>query len=136
MATPEPRDAFDLERSQAPPTCRQMVLSLPSLNKSQLDKSSTVCFVCLDRPRDGQYAVRVPCLKSNRGRKIRKGLVLLHGKELVPWDAVLEDDRAVYIRMLEVSFQHLGNWKKWLPFYGVVSVTEVVVCLKEAVVLV
>ncbi|KAH6641045.1 hypothetical protein F5144DRAFT_599709 [Chaetomium tenue] len=27
--------------------------------------------------------------------------------------------------MVEVCFQHLGRWRKWLPFYGVVSVTEV-----------
>jgi hypothetical protein len=27
----------------------------------------------------------------------------------------------------------MGKWRKWLPFYGVVSVTEVMVSLKETV---
>jgi hypothetical protein len=50
---------------------------------------------------------------------------------LEPWDTVFEDDRAVYIRMLNACFQHLGEWRRWLPFYGVVSVTEVMVSLTE-----
>jgi hypothetical protein len=153
MATNAGQSAWDIERAEPLPeeTIESfLLLTLPSYTKSRLDKSGTVCFVCLDCPRDGQYAVQVKCLKSKRGRKIRAWRIGFADDEspsdtpsrfetgkgtpiygpLEPWDTVFEDDRAVYTRMLNVCFQYMGEWRRWLPFYGVVSVTEVMVSLK------
>ena len=148
MATDTPRNACDLERAEP---VSEDTIEWPPPTKSPLDQAGTVCFVCLDRPRDGQYAVQVQCLKSKRGREIRAWRIGFADEEspsdtpsqfkkrkktpiyepLQPWDAVFEDDRAVYIRMLDVCFQYIGEWRKWLPFYGVVCVTEVMVSLPE-----
>ncbi|KAK3291662.1 uncharacterized protein B0H64DRAFT_330430 [Chaetomium fimeti] len=156
MAAPERRLGLDIERSACLPeeTAVPPPPALPSHTQDPLYKSGTVCFVCLDSPRDGQYVVKVKCLKPKRKRKIIQWtLETTHSESLSetssdtpshssesrtvrmrketaiyerrqPWDTVLEDDRKVYIRMLEACFQHLGKWRKWLPFYGVVSVTE------------
>jgi hypothetical protein len=148
MATNAGRNACDIERAEPLPeeTIESPPPALPSDTKSSLDKSGTVLFVCLDCPRDGQYAVQVQCLKSRRGRKIRAWRIKIiedespsfeKGKRtpiygpLEPWDTVFEDDRAVYTRMLNVCFQYMGKWRKWLPFYGVVNVTEVMVSSKR-----
>lgn len=155
MSTSAVRNALDLERSEI--LLEEILLSF----LHPLDRSGTVCFVCLDCPRNGQYAVQVQCLKSGRGRKIiewslgdpddespsdapshsKQGPEVKTSKATPvrrppqTWDTVLEDDRAVYIRMLNICFQYIGKWRKWLPFYGVVSVTEVMASLKETVLL-
>lgn len=135
------RDRLDLERQKVSSggTVSSPAPTLPSGTKTSLDKSGTVCFVCLDCPLGGQYVARVPCLKSNQPRKVRWWRLVNIAESpqvkvtqrspvyepLQPWDTVLEDDRAVYTRMVKVCFQRLGRWRKWLPFYGVVRVTEV-----------
>jgi hypothetical protein len=36
-----------------------------------------------------------------------------------------EKDSAIYERMLAACYQFHGNWKRWIPFYGIVDVREV-----------
>jgi len=203
------RDAIDLERgktlSELLPELRSGPPKLPrSPARDLLARAGQVCFVCLDRPRHGQYAIAIPCLKPSRERQIQHRIVFTNSDDetygnrddefteipgdgspdnaggdsdagvgeaatensgegssdnnledfetevetagddntrkrrpplklepiyepMEEWEKAVEDDRAVYARMVETCFQDLGSWRRWLPFYGVVSVSEVTV---------
>lgn len=176
------RDATDLERGEA---LSQLLLEPPppellrSTVTNPCDRGGQICFVCLDRPGHGQYAIRIPCLKPKGERRIRVRRVTIadsddHGSReydstdnrgdgssdnpeddsgakpeatsnnntgrrrpssksrliywpIEEWEKAIEDDRAVYFRMVKTCFRDLGRWKRWLPYYGVVSVNEVTV---------
>ncbi|KAK3382139.1 hypothetical protein B0T24DRAFT_516770 [Lasiosphaeria ovina] len=139
------RDAIDLERgktlSELLPELRPGPPKLPrSPARDPLERAGQFCLVCLDRAGHGQYAIAVPCLKPSRERQIqchritdtvsddniRRRRVPIYGP-IEEWEKAVEDDRAVYARMVEMCFQDLGSWRWWLPFYGVVSVSEVTI---------
>ncbi|KAK5652267.1 hypothetical protein OQA88_10615 [Cercophora sp. LCS_1] len=205
------RDAIDLERgetlSELLPELRPGPPKLPrSPARDPLARAGQLCFVCLDRPTHGQYAIAVPCLKPSRERQIQHRVVFVDSdsddetygncddevtdspgggspgnaeddadagvgetatensgegssdnnsedfeaevetagddntpngrppprlepiyRPLEEWEKAVEDDRAVYARMVETCFRDLGSWRRWLPFYGVVSVNEVTI---------
>ncbi|KAK0651051.1 hypothetical protein B0T16DRAFT_321149 [Cercophora newfieldiana] len=143
--TSERRDAIDVERSGALPELLPELLApenppgwLNATKAPRVDKAGNVCFVCLDRPRHGQYALRVPCLKPKAEREIRVFFAKDEADDgsrvrvetqvyarMEAWEKMLEDDRGVYARMVGACFQDLGKWKRLLPYYGVVSVAEV-----------
>jgi hypothetical protein len=123
---------MELESRTSGSTPRQVV--------NPLEKAGHVCFVCFDRPRHEKYAIQVPCLQTKHSREVlcyvtRRSVSSADGfapsgksspvyRPLEDWEKFAEDDRAVYIRMVEACVQDLGRWKKWLPYYGVASVTE------------
>ncbi|KAK0616666.1 hypothetical protein B0T14DRAFT_523591 [Immersiella caudata] len=141
--TSDNRYAVDLERGIVMSEMRRESMtsrSTPRQVTNPLEKAGQICFVCLDRPRDGQYAIQVPCLLAKQSRAVDHwtqemipvpdGFVLTGNLSpvyapLEDWEKFSEDDRAVYIRMVEACFQDLGRWKRWLPYYGVVSLAEV-----------
>ena len=41
-----------------------------------------------------------------------------------PTENASESDAVIWNRMLDMYYK-MGNWKRWLPFYGPVSVQEV-----------
>ena len=53
---------------------------------------------------------------------------LKHGS-IEEWEKAAENDRAAYIRMVDICFQNMGKWGRRLPFYGVVRLAEVTVSL-------
>ncbi|KAK0753009.1 hypothetical protein B0T18DRAFT_395806 [Schizothecium vesticola] len=203
------RDAIDLERGK---TLSELLTELPpgppkfprSPARDPLARAGQVCFVCLDRPRHGQYAIAVPCLKPSKERQIQHLALIAYSDDetygnrddefivspgdgspgnaeddsdagvgetatensgegssdnnseefkaefetasddntregrppprlepiynpMEEWEKAVEDDRAVYARMVETCFRDLGSWRRWLPFYGVVSVNEVTI---------
>lgn len=162
MANSEARYALDLERlhvAGSPPVpLPTPIENLPPVIESPPEEASSVCFVCLDSHRQGQYVVQVQCLKRWKETIIaRKRIKSADDEsrshtpfgtrsntpshptespkvERVKGQPILEtDSTAVYTRMGEACFQHIGRWRKWLPFYGVVNVTEVLVSPKATV---
>jgi hypothetical protein len=43
----------------------------------------------------------------------------------MPWDSACESDSDIYQRLVDTCYQHLGWWKRWLPYYGITKVLEV-----------
>jgi hypothetical protein len=57
-------------------------------------------------------------------------------EELNPRERACENDAAIFQRLKETCFQKQGNWKRWLPFYGIADVREVKVRLKTTTTLI
>ena len=103
------------------------------------DRAGHGCFLCLESPRQGQYAVLVPCLRPTEAREEK---MLVYDTDdtddtdetddtrakyvpVAPWDRACESDQDIYQRLVDTCYQRLGGWKRWLPYYGVVKVREV-----------
>ncbi|KAH7123657.1 hypothetical protein B0J11DRAFT_615215 [Dendryphion nanum] len=72
------------------------------------------CFICLRTEKLGQFAVEVPCFRRFVGDQ--SGSIE---------SRVYESDTAIYQRMNDFCYKHLGKWKRWIPYYGIVDVHEV-----------
>ncbi|KAI0537843.1 hypothetical protein GGR58DRAFT_470079 [Xylaria digitata] len=113
--------------SQTTPVLQPSVVSLKEWLKG-ITGPGQGCFVCLNSPQDGQYAVLVPCARPmNQG----KGVFWTVGRHshriisLEPWNAACESDSAIWKRLVETCYENKGMWKKWIPFYGITEVREV-----------
>jgi hypothetical protein len=85
------------------------------------------CFLCLESHNQGQYAILVPCQRpTNDGRenKRRRGR-----NDNSNRNSVCDSDEEIYRRLIDNCYQHLGWWKRWLPYYGITEVLEVNVSL-------
>ncbi|XEV01629.1 hypothetical protein FSHL1_006916 [Fusarium sambucinum] len=96
------------------------------------ERAGQGCFICLQSHRKGQYTVLVPCMRPTKHREMRMriensgtGESRTIYKENSPWDSARESDYEIYQRLLDTCYQHLGRWKKWLPYYGITEVLEV-----------
>ncbi|KAI1847018.1 hypothetical protein JX265_006786 [Neoarthrinium moseri] len=45
--------------------------------------------------------------------------------KLEPWEMVCESDSQIWQKVVDAYYQHHGKWRKWLPFYGITEVFEV-----------
>ncbi|XP_014561834.1 hypothetical protein COCVIDRAFT_11609 [Bipolaris victoriae FI3] len=100
-----------------------------------LDRTAQYCFLCLQGKKLGQYAVRVPCFRPTKERRVIRRRRVTKGEgaqsekvtyeKLDPKENACENDAAIYQRLNDVCFQYQGKWKRWIPFYGVVDVYEV-----------
>jgi hypothetical protein len=117
---------------------------------SLLDRAGQCCFLCLQGKKTGQYAIQVPCMRPTKQRRVisyklskevsDSKLKRVPGgetyEELNPMENACESDAAIYQRLKETCFQYQGNWKRWLPFYGITDVREVNVRLKVIIYLI
>ncbi|KAI1274443.1 hypothetical protein F5Y07DRAFT_214054 [Xylaria sp. FL0933] len=71
----------------------------------------------------GQYTVLVPCEPATRGNGERGPLPSV-GKD-IPWDEDCEWDSKTWKGLVETCYKYKGNWKKLVPFYGIIEVKEV-----------
>jgi hypothetical protein len=103
-------------------------------NEHLLDRTAQCCFLCLERKNFGQYAVRIPCFRPTKSRRVLSRLVCKSGgvqseeityERLNPKENACESDASIYDRLRDACFQQQGKWKWWIPFYGVVNVREV-----------
>ncbi|KAM0376572.1 hypothetical protein ACHAPY_007117 [Fusarium culmorum] len=123
-------DAEDLERQGNPDesTVPPAPKDIPDLRQ----RAGQGCFICLESHSQGQYAVLVPCLRPTESRQVRgirknldtgKKTTIYNPNSL--WDSAGESDCEIYQRLLGECYQRLGRWKRWLPYYGIIKVTEV-----------
>ncbi|KAF2678881.1 hypothetical protein K458DRAFT_315873 [Lentithecium fluviatile CBS 122367] len=99
------------------------------------DRTAQCCFLCLQGKKYGQYAVRIPCFRPTKSRRVlyRQLVSTSEGmqsekvtyEQLNPKENACESDASIYDRLREACFQHQNKWKQWIPFYGVVNVREV-----------
>lgn len=89
------------------------------------------CFLCLRGRRQTHYAIRIPCHRSRVMTATRIEKVKKKGQPttLVPRskrvrNGYYEDDSQIYEKLVAACYQYHGNWKKWIPFYGIVDVQE------------
>ncbi|KAI3327521.1 hypothetical protein HD806DRAFT_325564 [Xylariaceae sp. AK1471] len=144
-----PSTAYDQDaESQTGSHNREFILALETrkLLNTGSDKSwiGQGCFVCLDSPEDGQYAVLVPCIRPTKKRQKILYVVfsdessdelsnepeVIHDpkpkyKDIKPWDMACESDTEIWRRLVKTCYEHKGKWKKWIPFYGITDVREV-----------
>ncbi|KAF5670072.1 hypothetical protein FHETE_4755 [Fusarium heterosporum] len=95
------------------------------------ERAGQGCFICLESHHQGQYAVLVPCLRPTKFRQIighirdHTGDSKLIYEQDSSWDSACESDCEIYHRLLDMCYRHLGRWKRWLPYYGIIEVLEV-----------
>jgi hypothetical protein len=117
--------------SQAQPS-QEGFLPTPSEFEQNTPKHS--CFLCLHGKGEEQYAVQIPCFRPTRIPKSR--FPPYNGKDKVlkatriKIDPRLEvnayeSDSMIYLKLRDACFEHQGQWKQWIPFYGIVDVREV-----------
>jgi hypothetical protein len=105
--------------------------NIPSLQ----EQAGQGCFLCLESHSQGQYAILVPCLRPTKTRSVNIHMrdVLGNFKPIyegtMPWNRGCESDEDIYRRLIDTCYQHLGWWKRWLPYYGITEVLEVNVSL-------
>ena len=102
------------------------------------DLAGQGCFPCLESPGQGQYTILVPCLRPTKARLVVEHSMIFTENEkpiyeqIMPWDNACESDNDIYRRLVDTCYQHLGRWKRWLPYYGVTDVVEVTVQLNAS----
>jgi hypothetical protein len=102
------------------------------------DRAGQGCFLCLESPRQGQYAALVPCLRPAKARRVvGQSEVFTDNpkpiyEKMMPWDNACESDSDIYRRLVDTCYQYLGWWKRWLPYYGITEVLEVNVRLNTS----
>ncbi|XPS67829.1 hypothetical protein M3J09_000125 [Ascochyta lentis] len=87
-----------------------------------------------------RYAIQIPCYRPRAKRQIfRTKLDLTNGRKkihqygvILPAETVCESDFMIYYKLRQICFEHQGNWKRWVPFYGIVDVREVKIVLTSA----
>jgi len=87
MTSPN-RHALNLERSEVvseiecelPPPPNP---PLPHLYyaKNPFKKSGRICFVHFERPQDGRYVVKAPCLKPTKAKRLRDAFAVIRVTE-------------------------------------------------------
>ena len=115
--------ALDLER-QAGLDIRaslQITENVPDIQ----DRAGQGCFLCLESPREGQHAALVPCLRPAEVCKVVGPQRIMMYEKIMPWNRACESDSDIYRRLVDTSYQYLGWWKRWLPYYGINEVLEV-----------
>jgi hypothetical protein len=123
-------------RGPGTPTPFDLKLELPcKYNERLLDRTAQCCFLCLQEKNYGQYAVRIPCFRPTKSRRVlcytqvpksggmRREKVTY--EKLNPKESACESDASIYDRLRDACFQQQNKWKRWIPFYGVVDVREV-----------
>jgi hypothetical protein len=111
----------------------QVTKNMPDIR----DRAGQGCFVCLESPRQGQYAALVPCLRPAPVHRV-VGLSEIFSdnpkpiyEKTMPWNNACESDNDIYRPLVDTCYQYLGRWKRWLPYYGITEVPEVNVRLKH-----
>ncbi|GAB0135109.1 hypothetical protein EsDP_00003458 [Epichloe bromicola] len=83
------------------------------------------CFLCLESPEEGHYAVMVPCIKPSTSRRIVRRFKTPIYEKMQPWEMAYEADDEVWRRLVHACYQYRGKWKRFIPFYGITEVQEV-----------
>ncbi|PTD07681.1 hypothetical protein FCULG_00007204 [Fusarium culmorum] len=111
-------DAEDVERqsNHVERTSPPIPKDVPNLR----ERAGQGCFLCLETHSQGQYAVLVPMSITNQ----RTGKITTIYDPNSLWDSAGESDCEIYQRLLDACYQRLGWWKRWLPYYGIIKVTE------------
>lgn len=124
---------MSLRQAGGPKTAQETIDSPPDPSTSDIQHFHTPeeeagkpepkqsCFLCLRGRRPIHYAIRIPCSRPGLGpRHVKEGRSLKRERR-----GYYEKDSAIYERMLAACYQFHGNWKRWIPFYGIVDVREV-----------
>jgi len=96
-----------------------------------LRKPEQSLFACFPSKRQMHNAVRIPCHRfdcetktlfkgvqdNGQPARLANGSTLISGKS--------EYDSQITEKLVAACYQHYGNWKKYIPFYGITSVREV-----------
>lgn len=117
------RHGIDIERQASPVEYTFLIATkcVPDLR----ERAGQGCFVCLESHGQRQHAVLVPCLRPTEPRHARytRKKTTIYKPNSV-WDSAGESDCEIYERLLDTCYQHLGRWKRWLPYYGITEVQE------------
>ena len=109
-------------------------------NPSQVDQCNNNtaeqrCFLCLAK-KASQTAIAMPCRRPTKERQIE-----YHHRDLgsQTWrphyykiraeEKAVENDMAIFERLVEACYKYHGTWRKWIPCYGITKVEEVTVSL-------
>ena len=95
-------------------------------------RTGQCCFICFNIRNREPFAVKVPCWRPTKARRVicevmdDQGNILRTEYEKVnAQDTAVECDTDIYRRLKQIAFGQYGEWTRWLPFYGVTSVQEV-----------
>lgn len=132
-------DARDVEHlpitKSCPLFCDNLTKPPTRSHQNLRDWAGQGCFLCLQNSKDGQFAVLIPCIKPSRHRRVigrstlsTKTPTLIY-EEVQPWETACEPDSVLWSRIVDTCYQVQGNWKRWIPFYGITEVQEVTVRL-------
>lgn len=118
-------------------SCKAKPNSTPTSLKDLKDRAGQACFLCLECPKQGSYAVSVPCIKPSTVREVasyridRASGQRTYTYKSISWREIAhESDSEIWRRLVTTCYQYQGKWKKWLPYYGVTEVEEVSVSEK------
>ncbi|EYE91978.1 uncharacterized protein EURHEDRAFT_415980 [Aspergillus ruber CBS 135680] len=93
------------------------------IQPDSIDKARQCCFLCL-QSQNGPYAIQVPCRRPEIEKEEPSPFAFIRPKQVNPTENASESDAVIWNRMLDMYYE-MGHWKRWLPFYGPVSVKEV-----------
>lgn len=116
--------------------CKNLVKSSSRRQRNLYDWAGQGCFLCLENPGEGHYAVCVPCIKPYGYRRvIGQSKIFTQNPEpiyekVAPWETACEPDSEVWRRLVHECYRYQGMWKRWIPFYGIIEVQEVTVSPK------
>ncbi|KAJ4983367.1 hypothetical protein SVAN01_11152 [Stagonosporopsis vannaccii] len=89
------------------------------------------CFLCLRGKGQVYHAVLIPC---HRPRSVKTLKSVPSGVEGESWlvpsgkfvkNGFYEKDSSIYEKLVVACYRFYGNWKRWIPFYGIVEVREI-----------
>lgn len=66
----------------------------------------------------------MPCRRPEIEKEEPSPFAFIKPKKVGTTENASESDAVIWNRMLDMYYE-MGNWKRWLPFYGPVSVEEV-----------
>ncbi|KAJ9642696.1 hypothetical protein H2204_002344 [Knufia peltigerae] len=89
------------------------------------------CFLCLNK-KESQTAIAIPCRRPTKERQIKSYHCDRGSKnrrprysEIRAEESAVEDDMAIFERLVEACYKYHGTWRKWIPYYGITKVQEV-----------
>lgn len=107
------------------------------------DRAGQCCFLCLGQEKLSSWAIQVPCLRPTVPRQIKSrrfSRVCVGGKvallessngrtygRLNHRRTACECDASIFHRLQEICLQSQTRWRRWLPFYEITDVREVIV---------
>lgn len=114
------------------PTRKKMRLTEVTTPQTELEQS---LFICVRGKRNMTEAIRIPCHRPSLRIRRRCKRIEQDGLRTreVTWSShtrgYYESDSKITEKMVIACYNYHGNWKRHIPFYGIIDVREVQVSL-------
>ncbi|KAI1026567.1 hypothetical protein LB503_013367 [Fusarium chuoi] len=88
------------------------------------ERAGQGAFLCLESHNQGQPTKASRIIGCTRDWDCTSNPKPIY-EATMPWDSACESDDEIYRRLIDTCYQHLGWWKRWLPYFGITEVLEV-----------